>query len=298
MNREDLIKKWLDNNLSPQELEAFKRLYDYESLEKLSYTLKGFKAPDFDSEKTLNNVLTKIKKPSHSVINWKPILIRVAAIFIICFGVYFYTTSLNTTINTNIAQKETITLPDASTVTINANSNIEFNKHRWDKIRELELEGEAFFKVSKGSKFEVITDDGTVEVLGTQFNVKQRTNYFEVVCYEGLVKVTTPHITKHLNPGEHLLILNGKLISTEKDPNDSPSWINNISLFKSLPYSEVIAEFERQYDVKVITNNIDLQQLFTGSFTHKNIDVALKSITLPLQLNFDKTDRTITLKRD
>ena len=298
MNREDLIKKWLDNNLSPQEYEAFKKLDDYESLEHLSHTLKGFKAPEFDSEKALNNVLTKIKKPSHAVINWKPILIRVAAIFIICFGVYFYTTTLNTTVNTHIAQKETILLPDASTVTINANSNIEFNKHRWNKNRELELKGEAYFKVSKGSTFEVITEAGSVEVLGTQFNVKQRTNYFEVVCYEGLVKVTTPLITKQLNPGEHFLILNGKLITTEKDTNESPSWINNISLFKSLPYSEVIAEFERQYDVKIITKNINLQQLFTGSFTHKNIDVALKSITLPLQLNFDKTDRTITLKRD
>ena len=44
--------------------------------------------------------------------------------------------------------------------------------------------------------------------------------------------------------------------------------------------------------------SINDSQLFTGSFTHNNIDVALKSITLPLHLSYTKTDDTITLKRE
>ena len=46
------------------------------------------------------------------------------------------------------------------------------------------------------------------------------------------------------------------------------------------------------------TENIDENQLFTGSFSHSNIDIALKSITLPLHLKYSKTNNTITLKRD
>ena len=49
MKREDLIKKWLDNELNTQELEAFKMLEDYEALVKLSNSTKRFKAPEFNT---------------------------------------------------------------------------------------------------------------------------------------------------------------------------------------------------------------------------------------------------------
>ena len=94
------------------------------------------------------------------------------------------------------------------------------------------------------------------------------------------------------------MIIDGKLIVTEKENNATPSWLNNESRFKSLPYREVLAEFERQYGVSIVAENIDENQLFTGSFSHSNIDIALKSITLPLHLKYSKTNNTITLKRD
>jgi ferric-dicitrate binding protein FerR (iron transport regulator) len=137
-----------------------------------------------------------------------------------------------------------------------------------------------------------------VSVLGTKFNVKQRDDDFEVVCFEGLVQVVYGSYTETLAAGDTFLILDGKLVSNEKENLTEPSWINNQSTFKSLPYKEVIAEFERQYDIRLETQDIDNTQLFTGSFTHNNLDVALKSITLPLQLTYTKTGKTITLKRE
>jgi hypothetical protein len=65
-----------------------------------------------------------------------------------------------------------------------------------------------------------------------------------------------------------------------------------------MPYKEVIAEFERQYNVAINANTIDTTQLFTGSFAHNNIDIAIKAITLPLHLTYSKTNSTITLKRE
>ena len=297
MNREDLIKKWLNNNLNTDELEAFKKLEDYESLVKLSDSVKHFKAPDYNTSEALQDVLFAIKTPKKSV-RWVPILSRIAAIFVVCFGVYYYTTTLDTTIKTLASQKQTIELPDASTVALNAATTVSFNKKQWKTNRQVQLNGEAYFKVAKGSKFEVITDAGTVTVLGTQFNIKQRHNYFEVVCYEGLVGVTYNNNETKLQPGNRLLLIDGKLIATEKENQIEPSWINNNSVFKSLPYREVIAEFERQYDRTINLQSINDSQLFTGSFTHNNIDVALKSITLPLHLSYTKTDDTITLKRE
>jgi ferric-dicitrate binding protein FerR (iron transport regulator) len=298
MNREELISKWLDNNLNDKELEAFKTLEDYDDLTRLNKGIQAFKADRYNTSEALENVLSTIKNSKKDSTPWFKLLLRVAAILAICFSLYYYTTTLDTTISTEFAQKTTIELPDATSVSLNAKSLLAFNKNQWKHNREVELQGEAFFKVAKGSTFKVKTTTGTVTVYGTQFNVKQRDNYFEVICYEGLVGVSYNAQETKLKPGDSFLILDGKQVAKEKENRSMPSWVNNASTFISLPYKTVIAEFERQYDVEVTLIGIDSSQLFTGSFAHDNIELALKSISLPLHVTYSKTNRTIILKRE
>ncbi len=296
MNREELISKWLDNNLNNQEFEAFKKLEDYDDLVKLNTNLQAFKADNYNTATELENVLSAIKSKEQAPKHWIKPFMRVAAILAVCFSLYYFTTSLDTNISTEYAQKTTIELPDASSVSLNAKSNLVFNKKDWNQAREVTLDGEAFFKVAKGSSFKVKTTSGTVTVYGTQFNVKQRDNYFEVICYEGLVGVTYNSQETKLKPGNSFLIIDGKTIAKEKENRTMPSWLNNASTFRSLPYKTVIAEFERQYNVQVTLIGIDSNQLFTGSFAHDNIELALKSITLPLHATYSKSNNTITLR--
>ncbi|WP_396603159.1 FecR family protein [Algibacter sp. R77976] len=296
MDREELISKWLDNNLNNQELQAFKNLEDYDDLIKLNTNLQAFKADNYDTSKQLENVLYTIKSKNQQPTHWFKPFIRVAAILAVCFSLYYFATTLDTKITTEFAQKTTIELPDASRVSLNTKSYLAFNKKDWKQEREVELHGEAFFKVAKGSSFKVKTTSGIVTVYGTQFNVKQRDNYFEVICYEGLVGVTYNDQETKLKPGNSFLIIDGKVIAKEKENRTMPSWLNNASTFRSLPYKTVLAEFERQYHVDITLIGIDSEQLFTGSFGHDNIDVALKSITLPLHATYSKTNNTITLK--
>ena len=296
MNREELISKWLDNNLNDQELKAFKNLEDYDDLLKLNNNLQAFKADEYDTSKQLENVLSTIRSKKQLPTHWFKPLMRVAAILAVCFSLYYYTTTLDTKISTEFAQKTTIELPDASRVSLNAKSYLAFNKKDWKHEREVELHGEAFFKVAKGSSFKVKTTSGTVMVYGTQFNVKQRDNYFEVICYEGLVGVTHNSQETKLKPGDSFLIIDGKTIAKERENRTMPSWLNNASTFRSLPYKTVIAEFERQYHVDITLIGIESEQLFTGSFAHDNMDVALKSITLPLHATYTKSNNAITLK--
>ena len=299
MKREDLIKKWLDNELSSQELEAFKTLEDYEALVKLSNNTMRFKAPEYNTQIELEGVLNTIKITRQQTNNWLKPLLRVAAIFAICFSVYYYTTTLDTNIATLAAQKTTIELPDASSVSLNALSTLIYNKKSWNNTRDVELNGEAFFKVAKGSTFNVTTSTGTVTVLGTQFNVKHRNNLFEVICYEGSVKVVHKSNTAILKPGDSFLIIDGKFIAKEKETNLNPSWINNESYFKSMSFAHVLHEFERQYNVTINSQDIDIEQLFTGSFVHNNKELALKSITLPLNLNYSiEKNNSIVLSRE
>ncbi|MGB5370802.1 MAG: DUF4974 domain-containing protein, partial [Flavobacteriaceae bacterium] len=59
-----------------------------------------------------------------------------------------------------------------------------------------------------------------------------------------------------------------------------------VSDFQRLNVAEVFAELERQYGVTVTLENVDGKRLFTGGFVHDNLDNALKSITVPLDLDY------------
>ena len=295
MEKEELIKKWLDNNLSPQELEAFKALEDYQSLIKLSNYSEEYKAPAFDAETSFEKLMQKIEVKKQVSTNWLKPLLRIAAIFAICFGTYYYTTTLDSQFNSELAQKTSVELPDFSLVDLNAKSQITFNKKSWEDKRDVTLDGEAFFKVKKGSTFNVITNTGMVTVLGTQFNVKQRSNHFEVTCYEGLVEITYKDTKMKLRPGESFLSLKGKTKKDNTITKNKPDWLNNMSAFKSMPLSKVLNEFERQYAVIIDASKIDTTKIYTGKFTHSDINIAIKSIIEPLQLNYTKKNNTITL---
>ncbi len=297
MEKEYLIKKWLDNSLTPEELEAFKALEDYEALTKLSNYTKGFKAPEYNEDEALKTVLHQIETKKQSKTNWLQPVLKIASILVLCFGAYYYTTTLDTTFTTDFSEKISVELPDHSKVDLNALSSITFNKSDWKNNRNVSLKGEAFFDVEKGSSFNVNTPNGIVTVLGTEFNVKQRDNFFEVTCYEGLVQVTYKNNKTKIKPGESFLVLNDLVINNQT-VYSQPQWLTNTSAFKSLPLKEVIAELERQYNVKVETKNINTDLLFTGRFTHNNLDTALKSITQPLQLTYTKTNQTIILERE
>jgi len=293
MNREELIKKWLDNELSPEELKVFNTLDNAQELNKLSNSLKAFKAPEFDYSESFEGVKHAIQtsQTKHST-NWTKQLLRIAAIFVISFSVYYYTTTIDTNISTVVAEKTSIELPDASLVTINSLTEISFNRKNWDTKRAIKLNGEAYFKVAKGAKFDVKTPSGTISVLGTQFNVKHRDKLFEVVCYEGSVNVNFNNADTILKPGDSFLLLDGKIIATEKENIKNPSWVNNQSYFKSMPLSYVLNEFERQYNITIESQQIDTKQVYTGSFMHDNMELALKSITLPLNIAFNKKDQS------
>ena len=301
MKREDLIKKWLDDELNSLELQAFQELEEFEELTTLSNNLMRFKAPEYNTSEELNSVLHQIKSSNskQTSTNWLRPVLRIAAVIAIMFSVYYYSTTLDTSFETQMAQKTELVLPDDSEVSLNALSSLTFNKHDWKNQRDVALKGEAYFKVAKGSKFNVKTATGTVTVLGTEFNVKQRENYFEVTCFEGSVKVVHSSDIVVLKPGDSFLKINGKLIAREKETLLQPSWMHNESSFKSMPFSYVLRELERQYNVRINPQNIDLEQLFTGSFGHDNIEMALKSITLPLNVKYNfKNKTTIELSRD
>jgi ferric-dicitrate binding protein FerR (iron transport regulator) len=146
------------------------------------------------------------------------------------------------------------------------------------------LEGEAFFQVAKGSRFDVETASGIVTVEGTQFNVKVRKDFFEVVCYEGLVEVRSTGRVTQLPPTKVFRAIKGVVTEHADTSEAQPGWLSNESSFESVPFAEVIEEFERQYGVSVTSQNVDPEKRFTGRFGHSDFHKALQSISIPLNL--------------
>ncbi len=287
--QENYLAKWLNNELSEQELSEFKKSEAYASYRKIAAISKQLEAPAFDVKKALHENKMKRSIAETKIVRLNPLknLMRVAAVAaIVLMGSYFYLNSLDETVKTHLAQNDQLVLPDASEVILNADSKIAFNKNNWNSKRTVTLEGEAFFKVSKGNTFSVETSDGVVTVLGTQFNVENRKGFYEVTCYEGLVSVNYEGKNIKLAAGSSFLVINNQITQTESSKALEPSWVNNESSFKGIPLLFVLKELERQYNIKFNSNNVDTTVLFTGTFTNKNIELALKSICLPYQIKF------------
>lgn len=288
----DNISKWLNDEMTPEEFKAFIKTDDYKKYKEIVEEGKNVDLLSLNiavAHKDFKSRIEKRKKNKTKIISLKSnFLFKVAASILFIVGLtYFFFNFNQTSIKSNFAENKTYTLPDKSSVTLNAVSQINYNKSSFIKKRRLELDGEAFFSVKKGSTFKVITAHGNIQVLGTKFNVKARGKSFKVFCYEGKVSVSYKNNMIVLSKGQGLqLSQDHTLVQYVNTETSSPSWLNNISTFTKEPYSEVLAEFERQFNVKIITNNLDTNILFSGGFDNNDMDSAIKSISLPLNINY------------
>ena len=282
MNKEHLILKWLDHNITDEELAILRQYPEFEDFEKLSDKAQLFEAPTFNE----NEVFQKIKK-AHSKKSssnfWK---YGIAASLLIIAGIFFINNLLKgQSIRTDIAQKTEVVLPDNSVVLLNAGSEVRFRESEWQENRKVQLDGEAYFKVAKGKKFDVITNQGVVSVLGTQFVVKDRQDYYEIKTFEGLVQVQTKDTIFQVGQGKAVKLLNGKFTNSLLT-TATPDWSLGSSSFTSSPLKEVLEELQLQYDIRIDKSNLPENELFTGSFSHNNLEEALQSISIPMNLNY------------
>ena len=291
------LARWLNGDLNAKEEESFKNSKDYESYSKIIRTAEKFDRPIYNEDEVLNNIKNKIaNKPKGKVINFKPFY-GVAASIMLLFGLFYFLKPVNTiSINSTYGEHLVTILPDGSEITLNANSSIEYNKKDWSINRTLNLSGEAFFKVQKGSSFKVITDQGTVEVLGTQFNVYENEDYFEVKCYTGKVKVIDSNKSKSiLTKGKAHRKENKKLIRWNFNTQQN-FWKKGFSTFNKTPFNEIINALENQFHVEVINASLYEDQNFSGSFSNNDLDLAIKTVFAAMEIEYSKEKNRVTLK--
>lgn len=194
-------------------------------------------------------------------------------------------------------EQQSIELPESSQVVINAGSDIKYKRNFVSK-REVKLTGEAFFEVQSGTTFTVITDKGTVTVLGTSFNVIAWPERFEVSCYTGKVRVQMDdHEGIEIAPGEKVVASNENLQKKSFIADSNPSWMNGKFTFEDQPLSAVMKEFERQFGVEVTLAEGTDTIKYTGLFKKGDLAHELDGITWPLHLKAEVNGKKVTISR-
>ena len=299
-DKNNLYARWLEGNLSPEESSELKTSGELEELEAIIKATDKLALPKYDA--TAGYAQFKANRPSKKPAKVRSIKSRktwtvwaAAASVAILISTFWLINSGPDVIETGNQLTLSHTFSDQTNVVLNDGSTIFYDESDWDTERTIKLVGEAIFNVEKGKPFIVNTDIGTVRVLGTSFNVRAWSNNLNVECYEGRVSVQYGGKEEILNAGESVNGILGNLENKQSITHQKPLWSTGASRFHQEPVNQVFKELERQFDITVISPNIE--RPFNGSFQHNNLETALKSICLPMDLeySFDKDGKEVVI---
>ncbi|MBD1432501.1 FecR domain-containing protein [Sphingobacterium sp. DN00404] len=205
--------------------------------------------------------------------------------------------------------KYQVTLSDGTAVWLNADSKLKYPIRFTPKSRVVELEGEAYFDVAKMESesghvpFLVKSATQTIEVLGTQFNLKAYGD--EVSCtttlVEGSVLLKTSQGNMKLKPGEQGIYEANELKKTNVNVEEFAAWKDNKFVFNETPLSDAMAQISRWYDIEVIYKGSNKQTYFYGEISRtKKISEVLAilkegGVTFNIEKNGDQKKLIVSL---
>jgi ferric-dicitrate binding protein FerR (iron transport regulator) len=200
-------------------------------------------------------------------------------------------------------------LPDGTLVSLNLNSRINYPKKFEGNIREVSVEGEAFFEVKpdKNKPFIIHAGKAQIKVLGTSFcvNAYPETEQVEVIVQSGKVQVLNKAKESAqtneliLVPGDKgtLVYASNTLQKTINQDVNFIAWKTRNLIFKATSLSEVIRNLEKVYQVKISLANPKLNDLLlTAQFNDYSLDFILKVIENTFNLEVQGTKGQYVLK--
>jgi len=246
-------------------------------------------------------------KPSHREVPIRRRFLQVAASLLLALalgavGYYAGFRQHEPTVFTEVISNDQqvlrgILLPDGTQVTLNNNSRLTWPRQFSGEVREVSIEGEAFFEVHPDASkpFVITAGDARVKVLGTSFNVCARPGEktVEVVVETGKVEVTAPRLAQE--PGRSLLLLPGEkgVLFQEarqlvKSVNDNPnvtSWKTNELVFEQKKLGDVLKDLEKTYHTEIQLSDPALADLLlTAHFSQQPVEFILEVIRLTFSL--------------
>lgn len=180
---------------------------------------------------------------------------------------------------TQVGEVQQIDLADGSTIHLNANSSLEVDQELEEAtIRRVRLNGEAYFDIAKRPKqaFIVETAKGEVRVLGTSFNVADRSDRFELTLVEGSIEFRVPNQPAvAMKVGDQLNIVDQKLMRQSVDTEDFAAWRDARMNFRNVTIERVIAQIEADFDWNIKVKNPKLLDRKINAQIPKNDPILL-----------------------
>lgn len=270
---------------------------------------------NIDYENTFDNLLNRIHKEAERTPSKKRWLIylnaaTIAAMiigFIVYLNIYRNTPQVHYYSYMSGTTTSEFNLPDGSRIFLNKNSKLTYSDDFGNHERNVRLQGEAYFDVAKDKDkpFTVELDSSKVTVLGTSFNIKNRTgeDLIAVVLVEGSVQFQSPEENIIMSPRQELVYNKSekKIITVNKvDTEVTTAWKQNLIRYKSKTLAEITKILEEQYNVKIIINSRHLDETqMTGAFdANANIEQILNIMKNNIRFNWKKESTNTYLITD
>nr|WP_295865164.1 FecR domain-containing protein [uncultured Chitinophaga sp.] len=311
-----MFKKHANGSITPEEttaLIAFLRQEDQEALLPLPDELEDIPAPVMDAAATARvfQQLSVMTAPVPQPARRRTLIRRIAAVSAAAAAVAAAVVLLYrpvqqkpvlAAVSTGYGSMKTITLPDGTIVTLNANSMLQYDSAGWQPgAREVWVNGQAFFDVAPDAAGKFLVHAGeqlTVQVLGTRFHVAARPKGTQVVLNSGKVKVNSNEHTLILLPGEMASYRpgNSELFRQHADTLQLTSWKDNQKVFRDATLEDIADFIEEQFGAEVTFTAPQLSQLqFTGTTPANDLDVLLNILTKSLDIRIDKHNNQVMI---
>lgn len=258
-----------------------------------------------DSSLALDLVKKKISQSSRDKRTWIFWFQRIAAIIIIPLiisTIYFATKDEPVEyieVRTNPGMVATITLPDNSKVWLNSGSYLKYPQKFTTDIRNVELDGEAFFSVqkSKSKKFIVNTPfDLKAEVLGTEFNMEayKKDNQVTTTLVSGSVRLSYQNKENKENelimkPNDGFTYnISDKTLSRESTYIPTlTAWKDGLAIFRNTTFEEVLKILGKRFNTEfVVKNKLLYDYSFTGTFDAQHLSLILEHFRLSSNIQY------------
>lgn len=205
-------------------------------------------------------------------------------------------------------QKLKVELVDGSQVILNGNSKLEFPEQFNGSLREVYLEGEAYFEVAHdpAHPFIVHTSEASTTVLGTSFNVKLTEGQgTQITLVEGKVDVATlpdksasaHHIV--LRPNQQAFVRNGNdtIEVHEVDVSAFVEWKDNIFRFDNMRLDQAVALLEDWYNVDITLEDPALANCtINATYRKETLKNVLASLGYMLKVTYRQNGNRIVLQ--
>ncbi len=196
-----------------------------------------------------------------------------------------------------------IVLADGTQVWLNAATTLTYPAAFNGDTREIEINGEAYFKVVENSRqpFRVRMGNQRVDVLGTTFHVSNYPDESSVkaTLESGSIRVSDGRKSVVLSPSEQAVIQGDSLRKRPADVVAEIAWTTGKFVFNDESLESIIRKIARWYDVEVFyEDDVNKQESYGGSFSRfDNVSGVLKNLELTGGIYFNMEGRRITVKK-